>query len=45
MKIKVTRISGDIITTMLKTNAKNILNIRLIPYDPKPERAGRGRKS
>ena len=41
MKIKFTKISGDIITTMLKTQKKNVLNIRLIPYEPKPERAGR----
>lgn len=35
MKIKVTRISRDIITTMLESPKRNVLNIRLIPYEPK----------
>lgn len=44
MKIKITRISSDIITSMFETHANNILNIRLIPYEPEPEKAGHGRK-
>ncbi|MFH0816562.1 MAG: hypothetical protein V1934_07090 [Methanobacteriota archaeon] len=41
MKIKFTKISGDVITTMLEVPMKNVLSIRLIPYEPKPERAER----